>query len=141
MEINVQQICWKRKGKDFFLNSKPDTLDALENSDKKCTNTVSRSQNARWIECNYTKERMTNRWDTSILSHKLHNIFSKMEFSELYMQISVHWDVRNYSENWQVMSFAYVNIFFLISCSVLLLLFQPDFLFCFCENYVKFKPS
>lgn len=37
-----------------------------------------------------------------------------MEFSELYMQISVHWDVRNYSENWQVMSFAYVNIFFLI---------------------------
>lgn len=80
-----------KRVKIFILkNSKTDTLDALENSDKKCTNTVSRSQNVRWVECNYTKERMTNRCDTSILSHKLHNIFSKREFSKLYVQNSVH---------------------------------------------------
>lgn len=45
----------------FFLIAKRDTLDALENSDKACTNTVSRSQNVRWVECNCTEERMTNR--------------------------------------------------------------------------------
>lgn len=31
----------------IFLNSNADTLDALENSDKECTNTVSESQNVR----------------------------------------------------------------------------------------------
>lgn len=44
-----------------FLNSNADTLDALENSDKECTNTVSKSQNVRWVKHNCTKEGMTNR--------------------------------------------------------------------------------